>query len=280
MERIYDKTILVLGKFYNFWIIYGSSANFNYWWNVSSMALIVLFIKNIFNLNKVICVNNKIINQKKFYFKTLNIYSDKFKKIEEGFFKLLRPTSGTLYKKLRIKNPKKKLLPNFIKIIMRHPASKIEGVFLKKNGKKYYGYIIYTSTENPQLIENKLLKLDSEKIASQSNEEIVKNSINKEIEKQKILKISNTVMLLDDETIEPDVYNENDSISDLTVKAAENVLNKYAYENDNNIKYTENLNLSEEKVAKFEKKILGNETFYMEQDINKPIEVPILINSD
>jgi len=44
MSRIYDKTS-ILGKFYNFWIIYGSPANFNYWWNFGSMALICLFLQ-------------------------------------------------------------------------------------------------------------------------------------------------------------------------------------------------------------------------------------------
>ena len=44
MKRIFDKSS-IFSKFYNFWIIYGSPANFNYWWNFGSMALICLIIQ-------------------------------------------------------------------------------------------------------------------------------------------------------------------------------------------------------------------------------------------
>jgi len=44
MKRFFDKTTL-LNKFYNFWVIYGSPANFSYWWNFGSMALICLIIQ-------------------------------------------------------------------------------------------------------------------------------------------------------------------------------------------------------------------------------------------
>ena len=44
MKRFFDKTTL-LTKFYNFWIIYGSPANFSYWWNFGSMALICLILQ-------------------------------------------------------------------------------------------------------------------------------------------------------------------------------------------------------------------------------------------
>jgi len=44
MRRFFDKTVL-LTKFYNFWVIYGSPANFSYWWNFGSMALICLIIQ-------------------------------------------------------------------------------------------------------------------------------------------------------------------------------------------------------------------------------------------
>lgn len=44
MQRFFDKTSL-LAKFYNFWIIYGSPANFSYWWNFGSMALICLILQ-------------------------------------------------------------------------------------------------------------------------------------------------------------------------------------------------------------------------------------------
>lgn len=44
MRRFFDKTAL-LTKLYNFWIIYGSPANFSYWWNFGSMALICLILQ-------------------------------------------------------------------------------------------------------------------------------------------------------------------------------------------------------------------------------------------
>lgn len=44
MKRLFDKST-ILSKFYNFWIIYGSPANFNYWWNFGSIALICLLLQ-------------------------------------------------------------------------------------------------------------------------------------------------------------------------------------------------------------------------------------------
>jgi ubiquinol-cytochrome c reductase cytochrome b subunit len=44
MGRIYDKSV-VMKKFYKFWIVYLSPANFNYWWNFGSIALIILVMQ-------------------------------------------------------------------------------------------------------------------------------------------------------------------------------------------------------------------------------------------